>query len=161
MWSPVSHLEAVNLADAFNCYNEEMIKCCEERLEELNQVAVSLGSQPTLMAAYDALRERWEETAAMASSISDDLHQKSQRWSVVEPLISEIDQKLTKTANYIQNNRGDKTFDAPIDKQLESELDASNTIRDNLMELEHLVLPLGHQGGYFTYFRHFTSFCFR
>ena len=66
--SPVSHLEAVNLADAFNCYNEEMIKCCEERLDELNQVAVSLGSQPTLMAAYDALRERWEETAAMASS---------------------------------------------------------------------------------------------
>ena len=92
-------------------------------------------------------------------SISDDLHQKSQRWSVVEPLISEIDQKLMKTANYIQNNRGDKSFDAPIDKQLESELDASNTIRDNLMELEHLVLPLGHQGGYYHRFLSLNRFC--
>ena len=43
--SPQSHLEAQNLAEAFKCYTDEMAKCCEERLDELDEVAAALGKR--------------------------------------------------------------------------------------------------------------------
>jgi len=66
---PQSHLEAVNLSEAFKCYTDEMAKCCEDRLDELDQVAAALGGQQSLMSAHEALQERWEATKKNASNI--------------------------------------------------------------------------------------------
>lgn len=66
---PQSHLEAINLSEAFKCYTDEMSKCCEDRLDELDQVAAALGSQQSLMAAHEALQERWDATKKNASNI--------------------------------------------------------------------------------------------
>ena len=66
---PQSHQEALNLAEAFKCYTDEMSKCCGERLSELDQVAAALGSNQSLLGAHEALQERWDSTKKNASHI--------------------------------------------------------------------------------------------
>ena len=132
------------MSEAFVCYNDEMFKCCEERLDELQQVAAALGSQQTLLAAHEALQERWETMRKKSTHISDDLKQKANRWAIVEPLVAELETKLNHMAMFIEELKNEQ--DSRTNSGLMESLQKCEDFKNQLNQLEHLVLPLGHHG---------------
>jgi len=136
--------EAANLAEAFRSYTDEMSKCCEERLEELDQVAAALGSQQSLLLAHEVLNERWDETKSTAARIRTELEAKASRWAIVEPMAGKIENSLDEIANALEKEKS-AGFRFSENK-FEKLLDKANETADEILQLEHMSIPLGHVG---------------
>ena len=60
------------------------------------------------MKILKALQERWDVTRQKAMQIGEDLKQKASRWAVVEPLATEVENRLSAIAQYIDNRKSDR-----------------------------------------------------
>ena len=69
---------------------------------------VILGTQQSLIAAHEALQERWEATKKNASAIGKELQMKASRWAVVEPVAMKIEKKLNIISRYIEREQNSK-----------------------------------------------------
>ena len=70
---------------------------------------------------------------------------KAQRWSLVEPHVAKIESKLTQLSRFIETEKNVKSPDYESSKYSRA-LDDSNNIGDQILELEQMVIPLGHSG---------------
>jgi len=82
--------------------------------------------------------------------LGKDLQMKANRWALVEPQALKIEHKLNTIARVIEREQGAerndpnwKMFNSPNYSQ---KLDESTGLGDELLELEQLVIPLGHSG---------------
>lgn len=82
--------------------------------------------------------------------LGKDLQMKSNRWALVEPHAMQIEQKLNAISRVIEREQGNDRTDPSLkvfnNSNYTRKLDESTVLGDELLELEQLVIPLGHSG---------------